>query len=127
MVTSISLWQPLPVPLLSTVHGPLHAPEQRMLYAHFDQVPLVSISESQRLPLPQANWLGTVYHGLPNDLYRYQETPHRYLAFVGRISPEKRLDRAIAIATAVGLPLKVAAKIDPVDAPISTNRSSRCW
>ncbi|MCT0225527.1 glycosyltransferase family 4 protein [Synechococcus sp. CS-1328] len=107
----------LPVPHLSTVHGPLHAPEQRKLYAHFNQVPLVSISESQRLPLPQANWLGTVYHGLPSDLYRYQATPEPYLAFVGRISPEKRLDRAIAIATAVGLPLKVAAKIDPVDAP----------
>jgi glycosyltransferase involved in cell wall biosynthesis len=107
----------LGVPHLSTVHGPLHAPEQRKLYAHFDQVPLVSISETQRLPVPQANWLGTVYHGLPNDLYRCQVTPLPYLAFVGRISPEKRLDRAIAIASAVGLPLKVAAKIDPVDAP----------
>ena len=105
----------LGVPHLSTVHGPLHSPEQKLLYAHFHRVPLVSISENQRLPVPEANWLGTVYHGLPNDLYRYQATPSPYLAFVGRISPEKRLDRAIAIATAVGLPLKVAAKIDPVD------------
>ncbi|WP_216900846.1 glycosyltransferase family 4 protein [Synechococcus sp. CCY 9618] len=107
----------LGVPHLSTVHGPLHEPEQRMLYAHFRQVPLVSISESQRLPVPGANWLGTVYHGLPSDLYRYQPNPSPYLAFVGRISPEKRLDRAIAIASAVGLPLKVAAKIDHVDVP----------
>jgi glycosyltransferase involved in cell wall biosynthesis len=107
----------LGVPHLSTIHGPLHAPEQKMLYNHFNQVPLVSISETQRLPVPAANWLGTVYHGLPNDLYRYEATPEPYLVFVGRISPEKRLDRAIAIATAVGMPLKVAAKIDPVDEP----------
>lgn len=105
----------LGVPHLSTVHGPLHAPEQTMLYSHFHQMPLVSISEFQRQPVPGANWLGTVYHGLPTDLYHFQDSPSPYLAFVGRISPEKRLDRAIAIATAVGLPLKVAAKIDPVD------------
>lgn len=105
----------LGVPHLNTVHGPLHTPEQQQLYAHFAQVPLVSISDSQRLPVPHANWLGTVYHALPTDLYRLQATPSPYLAFVGRISPEKRLDRAIAIATAAGLPLKVAAKIDPVD------------
>lgn len=105
----------LGVPHLSTVHGPLQTPEQKKLYAHFDQVPLVSISDNQRLPVPRANWLGTVYHGLPNDLYHYQANPSPYLAFVGRISPEKRLDRAIAIASAVGLPLKVAAKIDPAD------------
>ncbi len=107
----------LEVPHLSTVHGPLHAPELRKLYGHFLEVPLVSISEAQRLPVLQANWLGTVYHGLPSDLYHYQGSPSPYLAFVGRISPEKRLDRAIAIAAAVGLPLKVAAKIDPSDAP----------
>lgn len=104
-------------PHLSTVHGPLHSPEETLLYKHFHQVPLVSISESQREPVPEANWIGTVYHGLPNDLYHYEATAKPYLAFVGRISPEKRLDRAIAIATAVGLPLKVAAKIDPVDTP----------
>jgi glycosyltransferase involved in cell wall biosynthesis len=107
----------LGVPHLSTIHGPLHASEQRTLYDHFDQVPLVSISATQRLPVPAANWLGTVYHGLPTDLYHYEANPEPYLVFVGRVSPEKRLDRAIAIATAVGLPLKVAAKIDPVDAP----------
>lgn len=107
----------LGVPHLSTIHGPLQAVEQRTLYDHFNQVPLVSISETQRLPVPAANWLGTVYHGLPTDLYHYEANPQPYLVFVGRVSPEKRLDRAIAIATAVGLPLKVAAKIDPVDAP----------
>ncbi|MBD2548291.1 glycosyltransferase family 4 protein [Microcystis elabens FACHB-917] len=106
----------LGVPHLTTVHGPLHAPEQRLLHRHFDRVPLVSISADQRLPVPEAHWLGTVHHGLPTDLYRFQARPSPYLAFVGRISPEKRLDRAIAIATAVGLPLKVAAKIDPADA-----------
>jgi glycosyltransferase involved in cell wall biosynthesis len=78
-------------------------------------VPLVSISDAQRRPLPQAHWLGTIHHGLPTGLYRYEPQPGEYLAFVGRVSPEKRLDRAIEIATAVGLPLKVAAKIDRVD------------
>ena len=107
----------LGVPHLTTVHGPLDSPEQRLLHRHFDRVPLVSISDNQRLPVPEAHWLGTVHHGLPTDLYRFQARPSPYLAFVGRISPEKRLDRAIAIATAVGLPLKVAAKIDPVDTP----------
>jgi glycosyltransferase involved in cell wall biosynthesis len=97
------------------VHGPLDAPEQAELFSHFDRVPLVSISENQRRPVPQAHWLGTIHHGLPTDLYRFEATPDDYLAFVGRISPEKRLDRAIEIAMTVGLPLKVAAKIDPVD------------
>ncbi len=105
----------LTVPHLSTVHGPLDAPEQAELFSHFDRVPLVSISENQRRPVPQAHWLGTIHHGLPTDLYRFEAAPDDYLAFVGRISPEKRLDRAIEIAMIVGLPLKVAAKIDPVD------------
>jgi glycosyltransferase involved in cell wall biosynthesis len=104
-----------PVPMLTTMHGPLTAPDQATLLERFDRVPLVSISDHQRRPVPQAHWLGTVYHGLPTDLYRFSEVPSDYLAFVGRVSPEKRLDRAIAIATAVGLPLKVAAKIDRVD------------
>jgi glycosyltransferase involved in cell wall biosynthesis len=105
----------LEVPHLSTVHGPLDSPEQTALFNHFDRVPLVSISENQRRPVSQANWLGTIHHGLPTDLYSFVAEPADYLAFVGRISPEKRLDRAIEIAMAVGLPLKVAAKIDPVD------------
>jgi glycosyltransferase involved in cell wall biosynthesis len=105
----------VPVPFLNTMHGPLTAPGQDLLYEHFDRAPLVSISEAQRRPIPHAHWLGTVYHGLPTDLYRFEPSPANYLAFVGRISPEKRLDRAIEIATAVGLPLKVAAKIDRAD------------
>ncbi|WP_255087651.1 glycosyltransferase family 4 protein [Synechococcus sp. Tobar12-5m-g] len=91
------------------------APPQAALYRHFDQLPLVSISDSQRRPVPAANWVGTVYHGLPTDLYRLQAVPQNYLAFVGRISPEKRLDRAIEIAREAGLPLKVAAKVDAAD------------
>ena len=105
----------LSVPFLNTIHGPLTAPEQSRLYDHFDRVPLVSISASQQRPIPHANWLGRVHHGLPLDLYRPNFSPSDYLAFVGRISPEKRLDRAIEIATAVGLPLRVAAKIDRAD------------
>lgn len=105
----------LGVPFLNTMHGPLDHPDQARVYNHFSAAPLVSISEAQRAALPQANWLGTVYHGLPLDLYQPVAEPSEYLAFVGRVSPEKRLDRAIAIATAVGLPLKVAAKIDSVD------------
>jgi len=105
----------LPVAHLTTMHGPLDGPGQSELYARFNQVPLVSISESQRQPLAEANWLGTVYHGLPLDLYKPEYSPNDYLAFVGRISPQKRLDRAIAIATQLGLPLKVAAKIDPTE------------
>jgi glycosyltransferase involved in cell wall biosynthesis len=105
----------LAVPFLNTLHGPLNAPEQVRLYDHFQQVPLVSISEAQRRPVPKAHWLGTIHHGLPNDLYTLNPSPAGYLAFIGRISPEKRLDRAIEIAAAVGLPLRVAAKVDRAD------------
>ena len=102
-------------PHLTTMHGPVAAPEMAALHRHFDRVPLVSISDAQRLPLPQAHWIGTVHHGLPPHLYRCEPNPGNYLAFIGRVSPEKRLDRAIAIATQAGLPLKVAAKVDSVD------------
>jgi glycosyltransferase involved in cell wall biosynthesis len=78
-------------------------------------MPVVSISNAQREPLPWANWQATVYHGLPADLYRFRPEPGSYLAFVGRISPEKRVDRAIEIAKRVQIPLKIAAKVDPVD------------
>ncbi|MBM5801721.1 MAG: glycosyltransferase family 4 protein, partial [Cyanobacteria bacterium K_DeepCast_35m_m2_023] len=111
----IPLASRLPLPFLTTMHGPLTAPGQRDLYARFQAAPLVSISDAQRRPVPDAHWLATVYHGLPLDLYRLEPSPQHYLAFIGRISPEKRLDRAIAIATAVGLRLKVAAKIDRAD------------
>ncbi len=102
---------------LTTLHGRLDIPDLQPLYREFAEMPVVSISNAQRKPLPRANWLGTVYHGLPRDLYRFQPTPGEYLAFVGRISPEKRVDRAIRIARRAGIPLKIAAKIDQVDAP----------
>lgn len=105
----------LAIPFLDTLHGPIGGPGQSALHRHFQGAPLVSISEAQRQPLPGAHWLGTVYHGLPSQLYRPCSDPEPYLAFVGRVSPEKRLDRAIAIATAVGLPLRVAAKVDRAD------------
>jgi glycosyltransferase involved in cell wall biosynthesis len=78
-------------------------------------MPVIAISDAQRGPLPVASWLGTVYHGLPQDLHAYRAEPGTYLAFLGRISPEKRVDRAIEIARRAGLPLKVAAKVDPAD------------
>jgi glycosyltransferase involved in cell wall biosynthesis len=78
-------------------------------------MPVISISNGQREPLPWANWQATVYHGLPVEMYRFREKPGNYLAFLGRVSPEKRVDRAIEIARLVGMPLKIAAKVDPVD------------
>jgi glycosyltransferase involved in cell wall biosynthesis len=80
-------------------------------------MPLISISDSQRKPLPFANWIGTVPHGLPVDLYSFRPEPEDYLAFVGRICPEKRPDRAIELAKRIGMPLKIAAKVDKVDEP----------
>lgn len=103
------------VPHVTTIHGRLDLPELIPLYGHFDTVPLVSISNSQRTPLPSVNWAGTVYHGLPPDLYQFQKNPKNYFAFVGRISPEKRLDRAIEIALSCDTSLYVAAKIDKAD------------
>ena len=104
-----------PVRSLTTLHGCLTIPDLVPLYREFAEIPVVSISDSQRDPLPWINWQGTVYHGLPEDLYHFQEKPSDYLAFLGRISPEKGLDRAIDIAERVGMPLKIAAKIDKAD------------
>lgn len=100
---------------LTTLHGRLDIPDLQPLYREFNDMPVVSISDSQREPLPMANWLGTVYHGLPRDLFRFHAEPGSYFAFLGRISPEKRVDRAIEIARKVGMPLKIAAKIDQID------------
>jgi len=102
-------------PMVTTLHGRLDLPDLPAIYAEFPDLPLVSISNSQRRPLPRANWYATVPHGLPRDLYALGEGAGGYLAFIGRISPEKRLDRAIEIAGRVGLPLKIAAKVDKVD------------
>ncbi|TCS36522.1 glycosyltransferase involved in cell wall biosynthesis [Paucimonas lemoignei] len=111
----LPLAQAMAVPHVTTLHGRLDLPELVALYRHFNDAPLVSISKSQRTPLPWANWRGTVYHGLPNDLYAFHAKPGEYFAFVGRISPEKRVDRAIDIAIKSGVPLKIAAKIDRAD------------
>jgi glycosyltransferase involved in cell wall biosynthesis len=100
---------------LTTLHGRLDIPELVPLYAEFHDMPVVSISDAQRTPLPRAGWVGTVYHGLPEDLYRFQPERGDYFAFLGRISPEKRVDRAIRIAERVGVPIKIAAKVDLVD------------
>ena len=100
---------------VTTLHGRLDMEELLPLYDEFSDVPVVSISDAQRSPLPDAGWVATVHHGLPPALFSLCPTSGTYLAFLGRISPEKRVDRAIAIATASGLPLKIAAKVDPVD------------
>ena len=105
-----------PRPGLITMHGRLDLPDLAPLYREYDDIPLVAISDHQRRPLAWANWRATIHHGLPGELYRFHPEPGRYLAFVGRICPEKRVDRAIAIATRAGVPLKIAAKVDPVDA-----------
>jgi len=102
-------------PQLTTLHGRLDLPELAPLYLEFRDMPVVSISDAQRAPLPHAAWLETVHHGLPRDLLRFSPEPGRYLAFVGRTAPEKRLDRAIEIARAAGMELRVAAKVDPED------------
>lgn len=102
-------------PHVTTLHGRLDIPDLVPLYKEFRDMPVISISDAQREPLPWINWQGTVYHGLPGDLYTFQEEPGKYLAFLGRISPEKRVDRAIQIAKKVGMEIKIAAKVDATD------------
>lgn len=103
------------VPHLTTLHGRLDLPDLVPLYREFPEMPVVSISNSQREPLPWLSWQGTVYHGLPEDLYSLQEEPEDYLAFLGRISPEKGVETAIEIARRAGLPIRIAAKVDRAD------------
>jgi glycosyltransferase involved in cell wall biosynthesis len=101
---------------ITTLHGRLDLEDLGGVYRRWADYPLVSISDSQRAPLPFANWIGTVYHGLPLHLWPYTAEPSGgYLAFLGRISPEKRPDRAIALAKRSGIPLKIAAKVDNAD------------
>ena len=108
---AFALAQRQPVPHVATMHGRMDFADYQPLFETFSSVPLVSISDAQRDPLPDANWRGTVYHGLPPDLYHLIPGRGSYLAFVGRISPEKRVDRAVEIARRLGMPLKIAAKI----------------
>jgi glycosyltransferase involved in cell wall biosynthesis len=102
-------------PHVTTLHGRLDLPDLIPLHKKFNEMPVVSISDAQRLPLPWANWQGTVYHGLPMDLYQPRSEPGDYLVFLGRISVEKRFDRAVKIAKGAGMRLKCAAKIDESD------------
>jgi glycosyltransferase involved in cell wall biosynthesis len=100
---------------VSTPHGRLDLPDLKPLFRRFARHPMTSISNSQRAPLPEVNWRATVHHGLPLGLYRLHVEPQDYFAFIGRISPEKRPDRAIEIAKACGTPLRIAAKVDAAD------------
>lgn len=102
---------------VTTLHGRLDLPDLQPFYAAFPDVPLISISDDQRKPMPPVNWVATVHHGLAPDVLPFTGQPRGdYLAFLGRISPEKRPDRAIEIAARVGMPLKIAAKVDKADA-----------
>ncbi len=103
-------------PCLLTLHGRLDMVGLPEVFAEFSEMPLASISYAQRQAIPHANWIANVHHGLPLDQYVFVPNPQRYLAFLGRVSPEKRVDDAIEIARRAGLPLKIAAKVDPRDA-----------
>ena len=98
---------------VTTIHGMVHPPDHAALFGEYRDVPLVSISNNQRSPLPDANWRATVYHGLPRDSFTFRSEPGSYLVYLGRMSPEKRVDRAIEIARRSGVPLRIAAKIYP--------------
>jgi len=100
---------------VTTLHGRLDLPDFHPVFQAFPDMPLVSISQVQRRPMPPVNWLATIHHGLPEHLYEFRRDPGGYLAFLGRISPEKRPDRAIEIAKRSGVQLKIAAKVDAVD------------
>jgi len=109
------LFRPIADRTVTTLHGRQDLPDLLPLYLGFDDMPLVSISNDQRRPVPNANFAATVYHGLPVDLLRPTGPRGDYVAFLGRISPEKRPDRAIAIAKRLGRRLKIAAKVDNAD------------
>jgi glycosyltransferase involved in cell wall biosynthesis len=110
-----SLFSRQPTPFLTTLHGRLDLPEHQPVFDTFAKVPVISISNAQRRPVPQANWIRTVHHGLPEKLLTPQPVTPGYLAVLGRIAPEKGVDRAIKIAIRCGIPLKIAAKIDRAD------------
>src|SRR5438067_516401 len=110
-----SLFCRQPTPFVTTLHGRLDLPEHQPMFATFSSIPVVSISDAQRQPVPNAGWVGTIHHGLPELLLTPQPVKPTYLACIGRISPEKGIDRAVRIAERCGLPLKIAAKVDKVD------------
>jgi glycosyltransferase involved in cell wall biosynthesis len=110
-----SLFSRQSTPFVTTLHGRLDLPEHQPLFDTFSSVPVVSISNAQRRPLPQAGWVRTVHHGLPERLLMPKPIKPSYFAFLGRIAPEKGIDRAISIARHCGVPLKIAAKVDNVD------------
>ena len=112
---SWSLFSRQPTPFLTTLHGRLDLPEHQPVFNTFSRLPVISISNAQRRPVPQANWVRTIHHGLPEKLLMPQPSGHDYLAVLGRIAPEKGVDRAIRIAARCGLPLKIAAKVDRAD------------
>jgi glycosyltransferase involved in cell wall biosynthesis len=105
----------LSVPNVTTLHGRLDIADLEPVYDEFREMPVVSISDDQRIPLPQANWAATVYHGMPLDELLPHPASEGYLAFLGRVSPEKRVDRAIEVARRAGIPLRIAAKVDDAD------------
>lgn len=110
-----SLFSRQSTPFVTTLHGRLDLPEHQPVFSKFSSVPIISISNAQRRPLPHANWVRTIAHGLPEHLLVPQPVTPRYFAFLGRIAPEKGVDRAIRIAKRCGVPLKIAAKVDKVD------------
>jgi glycosyltransferase involved in cell wall biosynthesis len=110
-----SLFSRQNVPFVTTLHGRLDLPEHQPVFSTFSSLPVVSISHAQRRPLPQAGWVQTVHHGLPQDLLKPLPVKPQYFAFLGRIAPEKGIDRAIAIARHCGVPLRIAAKVDKSD------------
>jgi glycosyltransferase involved in cell wall biosynthesis len=110
-----SLFSRQSTPFVTTLHGRLDLPEHQPVFDTFSNIPVVSISNSQRRPLPQAHWVGTVHHGLPERLLTPHPVKPSYFAFLGRIAPEKGVDRAMRIAQHCGMPLKIAAKVDKVD------------
>jgi glycosyltransferase involved in cell wall biosynthesis len=110
-----SLFSRQSTPFVTTLHGRLDLPEHQPVFTTFSSSPVISISDSQRRPIPQANWVRTVHHGLPQQLLTPVAIRPRYFAFLGRIAPEKGVDRAISIARKCGVPLRIAAKVDKVD------------
>jgi glycosyltransferase involved in cell wall biosynthesis len=101
----------VPTPTITTLHGRLDLPDLPRIYARFPNARVISISDDQRRPLPNANWLATVYNGVDTDVLAFNPHGGEYLAWIGRISPDKGVDRAIHIARAAGLPLKIAARL----------------